>query len=578
MQKVTDDESADYLPKRLINVDSEGSSLCLVERSKINADSAKRLQYAALSYCWGPREHAKYQSKTTSKNLNHHLERLDFDALPPVLKDAIKVTRSLSIPYLWVDSLCILQDQKLDWQEQCSQMKDIYGKARVTIIAASSTSCKEGFLNPRRHGLRFPYQSARRPGINGSFMMYFSHVSILGESPSNFAFGGSFSGDLHCNQWARRGWTFQEYHMAGARILFGKTGVYFLRDNIVASKAWDTYVIYNAPKFVPSVQSNDELHRAWEEVMIHYSRFTTSSFTDPTDLLPALSGLARLFGEVLKVDYIAGHWVDRLHLSMVWRHQDDDSRHIPALSELTKRRSQKPYLIPSWSSFTSGILDVLFWQRYDRCRSEVTILDVHKELVGEDPYGALNDAYLTLEGYVLDLASLSWSEWPERLKGSVSGRTVKRDWMEEDEDRIDEDEIWFEEYGFDPEVPREVCFTIYDKVRSNGFNIRREYFMRLDFRVEPGDRSLLGEIRGTLDQLISRATLLLLGSEDVYSKYEFPGVLKAGYGLVLVPWEGAPERSFLRVGIFQPCSDVMEDSDDLPCLKRLMKKEKIKIY
>lgn len=139
-----------------------GGRLCLVDRKDIIADPAIRLYYCALSYCWGPSEDAVYQTKTTRKNIERNLESMDFDDLSPVLKDAVTTARSLSIPYLWVDALCILQDDMSDWQMQCSQMNDIYGGACVTFIAASSRNCREGFLNPNRLGLQIPYRSARR--------------------------------------------------------------------------------------------------------------------------------------------------------------------------------------------------------------------------------------------------------------------------------------------------------------------------------------------------------------------------------------------------------------------------------
>ncbi|KAJ0109497.1 HET-domain-containing protein [Diaporthe amygdali] len=446
LHKLPDDGNGDFLPERLIDVGT--SSLRLVEGSNINASSAKQQQYSALSYCWGRREHAELQSKTTN-----------------------------------------------------------------------------------------------------------------------------FYRDFVYSQWARRGWTFQENAMAGARIVFGNTEVYFARDRSFATKNG-----YIGSEPVPSLQSDDELHEAWEKVISRYSMFTKSAFTDPKDVLPALSGLARLFGDVLKVDYIAGHWVDRLHHSLMWEDQFLSSIHDASLNALLKRHGQKPYLIPSWSSLARGIVGLEFCIPYEDCRSEITILGVDQELVGENPYGEIDNAYLTLEGYVLNLASLSWSESSVSLAGSVSGRIVEADWTIEDEYWIDEDKVLFEKDAFDPEGSRDLYFTLYDGACPNAFSAYREYVMRLDFLVESGDRSLLGVIRAGLDQLISRATLLLLGSEDIYSEDESSGVLKAGYGLVLVPLEGASERSFLRVGIFLPWRNVVGHSDDLPCLKRLMKKEKIKIY
>ena len=229
-----DHGNAQFLPERLI--DMGVGTLRLVDRESIRLDSAEQPQYCALSYCWGPRKDAKSQTRVVKNNIQQYTESLDFDVLSSVLKDAVKVTRSLSIPYLWVDSLCILQDNISDWQRQCSQMNDIYGKARVTLIVTSSRTCKEGFLSPERHELRFPYQSTRSPGINGFFMMNFTHaygeVHFL-SSPPNV---NDVDQELLYSQWARRGWTFQEEAMAGARIVFGHLGVYLGHYNEYMSK------------------------------------------------------------------------------------------------------------------------------------------------------------------------------------------------------------------------------------------------------------------------------------------------------------------------------------------------------
>ncbi|KAH8768996.1 heterokaryon incompatibility protein-domain-containing protein, partial [Diaporthe sp. PMI_573] len=346
-----------FLPKRLIDVG--GGRLRLIERNSIRAASLANPQYCALSYCWGPPEHGKFQIKTNKDNIGDHPVGLNFEQLPQVVKDAVTTARSLSIPYLWVDALCILQDDKSDWEGQCIQMNDIYGKARVTLIPASSRTCIEGFLNPEGEGLRFPYRSVSRPHIHGSFMMYFTHAfgevklayraseSTKHKHPDLFI---DLHNDLHFSQWARRGWTFQEHAMAKVHIVFGTTGgdKYVSKDGKAGPVAQTS---------ATSVQTNDELHRAWEKVaMFRYSAIKTSSFTKKEDLLPALSGLARQFGNKLQlsnelpVKYIAGHWVDRLDFTLLW--EDDATTALPSLEDIVNLHGQKSYLIPTWSYLT----------------------------------------------------------------------------------------------------------------------------------------------------------------------------------------------------------------------------------
>lgn len=542
-------------------------SLRLVERYSISAGSAKQPQYCALSYCWGSREDSDFQTKTTTKNLSHHLRNLDFDALSPVLKDAVKATRSLAIPYLWVDSLCILQDDIADWQRQCTQMNEIYGKARVTLIAASSRTCREGFLNPKRHGLRLPYQSALCPDISGSFMIYFTHAFGLTRSSPNSKLPTDLHNDLNYSQWARRGWTFQEDAMAGARIVFGAHDVYFGKPNmycrLYVSRAGTLgYVDEKPVTSLQILERKGDLHRAWQNVIRRYSAFNASSFTKQTDVLPALSGLARIFGNILQVKYVAGHWVDMLHVSLLWWRGHDDMP--PAsLDEITKRFGKKQYVIPSWSCLTRG--RTKFPVSYDnrRCRSEINILDVYMPTIGADPYGALQDCCLTLEGLLLDLPSVSWSEQLDVPSVSWSEQPETAEWV----GYVDSQSgmIRLEEIITMPTQSWCTNLVISDPMASH------VYHLMLDFPIEPGNGSLPRRPGGPFGQLVSRATLLLVASTITYAN-GVPSDIREGYGLLLVPIEGGALRSFLRVGIFFAAKGT------LPYLKQLMKKEKIRIF
>lgn len=528
------------------------TNLRLVERNDINGDLATRPQYATLSYCWGPPHEVELQSKTTTKNLAQQFEGLNFDALSFVLQDAVRATRNLCIPYLWVDSLCILQDDLSDWHKQCSQMSDVYGKARVTLIAASSRSCNEGFLIPRRRfrkRLRLPYQSSRRPHIIGSFIMYFTHAS------SSVVFSSwvpDLSADLLYCQWARRGWTFQESAMASTCIVFGNTDVYLGRNGTFVSR-------YGAVGFVgtrsiANVRPNESPHQAWGSILKRYSQFTAASFTNPTDLLPALSGLARLFGKMLQTDYIAGHWVDRLHYSLSFtvdpavRAEIGESRLW--LNDLAKHLVRQTYLVPTWSCLASGGFAI--WQVYSRCRSEVTLIDYHSQLVSEDPYGAIEDASLTLEGFVLDLASLTWSQSSTRkLMGHINTRNGST-------------HLQFDEHTWSS--LQWTNFSVYDDEHARGQKCPGcQYSMSLDFKID----SEAGQVY--FHQLIPQMSILLLGSEE--KKDEDDLDCTGGYGLLLVATGDARQRSFIRVGAF--ASRVAQTGDHLEVLKKMMKKQSI---
>jgi hypothetical protein len=86
--------------------------------------------------------------KTTLSNLQSHRAGIDIDQLPLNFQDAILITQSLNISYLWIDALCIIQDSKSDWNEQAPQMAGIYGKASLVTCADASSNSQDGILRP----------------------------------------------------------------------------------------------------------------------------------------------------------------------------------------------------------------------------------------------------------------------------------------------------------------------------------------------------------------------------------------------------------------------------------------------
>lgn len=95
--------------------------------------------YTALSYVWGDKKHSQHMKRLISTKRFELFKpnSLDDKSVGNVIADAMEITRKLGLRYLWVDWLCILQDQEKDKQEQLKQMDQIYGSAVVTIVAAS---------------------------------------------------------------------------------------------------------------------------------------------------------------------------------------------------------------------------------------------------------------------------------------------------------------------------------------------------------------------------------------------------------------------------------------------------------
>ncbi|TID03872.1 hypothetical protein CH35J_001983 [Colletotrichum higginsianum] len=95
--------------------------------------------YVCLSYTWG----LQNTCVTTPDSLQSNLANIPYDQLPQTYKDAVTVALALNFPFLWIDSLCVIQgdEDSVDWKEQSSQMADIYGNAELCLDEGYRCEC-----------------------------------------------------------------------------------------------------------------------------------------------------------------------------------------------------------------------------------------------------------------------------------------------------------------------------------------------------------------------------------------------------------------------------------------------------
>ena len=139
-------ESVECRPKRLLDLGpiDDGMNPKLVYATRIAED----MRYTTLSHCWGP-PGTKGPLRTTKENEQAHLDGIPLRAIPQSFKDAMLVTRKLGVRYLWIDSLCIIQNSKVDCELESDNMGEIYSNSFLTIAAADSQNSSGGFLLPR---------------------------------------------------------------------------------------------------------------------------------------------------------------------------------------------------------------------------------------------------------------------------------------------------------------------------------------------------------------------------------------------------------------------------------------------
>lgn len=302
--------------------------------------------------------------------------------MSPVLKDAVQVARILDIPYLWIDSLCILQDDISDWERQCPEMDNIYGHAEVTLVAASSSSCRESFLRPEVPHALLPFYSTIRPDLGALLQVEFS-----GCADSSQYFSG-----MNDSRLATRGWAVQERLLSKRMIIFAGAQVHF----ICPSYSSQTFQPLDLSISTVREAENKDLYGYWSKLLDEFKGITVASFTQPTDLLPALSGLAAYFGGRLRDEYCAGHWYKDLHNSLMWL-RGKPSRDPKALY-VGRICSPSPYIVPSWSRLGKGDTLTLFepFHAHQHISPETLRLDLEIGLPGRNPFGAISEAQLEI--------------------------------------------------------------------------------------------------------------------------------------------------------------------------------------
>ncbi len=131
------------MPTRVLYTDPGGSVIRLSLPRDAKPEDGR---YVALSHCWG---YGGTPFATTRSTLQRRMEGIDFQELPKTFRDAVNIVRSLGLRHLWIDSLCIIQQDPDDWAAESAKMANVYHDAYLILGATSSPSDSLGFLGPR---------------------------------------------------------------------------------------------------------------------------------------------------------------------------------------------------------------------------------------------------------------------------------------------------------------------------------------------------------------------------------------------------------------------------------------------
>lgn len=311
------------LPKRVIDVGDGTSSDTLI---LTDADLGK--PYVCLSYCWGKATPSRYQlQRSTVSSFEQSIPEHD---LPATVRDAAVLVRNLGIRYLWVDALCIIQDDLEDWLAESPYMGDIYHNALFTIAATSSEHADVGLIRPRVAEM-YKLTPCQLFG------------QVLGRPPPNL------DRSLDDTPIMRRAWTTQELYLS-RRILHITSdfaawecrsfqaleplpcGIPCEEESICGFLPLIPYSV-SKEQFLNDAEDPVTIYEAWHRLVMEYS---ARNLTRDEDILVAVSSLANKVKEKAGDEYLAGLWRGNLQYDLLW--QSDESR-----------SRAETYTAPSWT-------------------------------------------------------------------------------------------------------------------------------------------------------------------------------------------------------------------------------------
>lgn len=339
------------MPTRVIDVGPADGSL----QPRIHPTGSETGQWATLSHCWGK----TVTIKLTSDLLDERLRGIPMAEMPRNFRDAIVVTRMLGIRYLWIDSLCIIQDSSEDWLQESAKMGEIYKNSLITIAATKAHESAAGFLSNRsaevachlqiERGLTIPVYV--RPKIE-----WYSSAEIVGPL-------------------SRRGWVLQErllplriLHFGGQQMMWqcrtkslaeafcdndhapeeqipgiieGSLRTAFhakisslsnnnnnnnnnaeedhaFRAEIAQSSSSSSLVALPHEKISSSfkeAENNNNIYEQWYKLIGIYTKL---ALTNPTDKLAAVAGIAQQVQLRTGDTYLAGLWKSNIGRGLQW--------------------------------------------------------------------------------------------------------------------------------------------------------------------------------------------------------------------------------------------------------------------
>jgi hypothetical protein len=327
------------LPRRLLLLDDIELAF---DQVRLSATEGMQGSYAALSYCWG----SSVPVITTKHTLADRMRVILISDLPKTFIDSIEVCRQLGIKYLWIDALCIIQDDPSDWINEAAKMDEVFQRASIVLGAAAGENSQSGLFHP--YVLSSGFTTIDDDTNPPTPIQVCFRLASLHSRCSNARLES-------------RGWTFQEKLLSRRYVQFDSKQIQWRCSSTMLS---EDGLLDGMPETLRSLtmplssSTPDEAFQIWKRLAEKYS---SRRFTYESDRLPALAGITKCFESLCRDEPFLGIWRNHIVEGLLWS------------SDITRFRSESAETskLPSWSwlSCSNSIQFDAFWQVFDEAKS-----------------------------------------------------------------------------------------------------------------------------------------------------------------------------------------------------------------
>lgn len=295
-------------------------------------------KYIALSYVWGKNRRFRTLLKNVLRHRDHGGLETHLEDLPLTIKDAMEVCRKLGIRYLWVDSLCIVQDSIRSWKLNAAAMDTIYGNAHLTICAADGQDAEDGLRALRSRPSDPKYKDQHIVECAPGLKLTISRLAETG---------------IERSVWNTRAWTFCERLLSKRCLIFTQGRVYFqcrstaMSEDIVAEPkgaGWSLGLLQAPLQLLRELKPDKRPFWVFMNCVQMYSK---RQLTLENNILDAFCGISNLLAEKMDCTMEFGLPTSHFDLALLWIASGTAVRRVPKTEEEKKLYGADEF--PSWS-------------------------------------------------------------------------------------------------------------------------------------------------------------------------------------------------------------------------------------